>query len=281
MGAALAAALGTGVMASDTSQGPVAVTFDDVTKSFQRPDRSGSFKAVDRLSFKVKRGEIVAVLGKTGCGKSTVFNLIAGLAEPTAGRISVEGLDPFRQFADLRGKIGIVFQGDRLMPWRTAIANVLLGLEILGADSRKAQDVARGWLAKLGLSGHENDYPHALSGGMRQRVAIARAFAVDPALMLCDEPFSALDEMTAQRLRAEFLRLVRETGRTALFITHSIDEALEVGDRIMVLHRPARIAFEADVGTKPTPELRAELRVRILDVMASEAPPPGSASADL
>jgi NitT/TauT family transport system ATP-binding protein len=281
MGAALATAFGTGVMGTETPQGPVAVTFDGVTKTFERPDRSGSFKAVDGLSFKVARGEIVAVLGKTGCGKSTVFNLIAGLAEPTAGRISVEGLDPFRQFAELRGKIGIVFQGDRLMPWRTAVANVLLGLEILGADQRKAQEVARGWLAKLGLAGHENDYPHALSGGMRQRVAIARAFAVDPALMLCDEPFSALDEMTAQRLRAEFLRLVRETGRTALFITHSIDEALEVGDRIMVLHRPARIAFEADVGTKPTPERRAELRTRILDVMASEAPPPGPGSADL
>jgi len=281
MGVALAAALGTGVMVATSPQGPIAVTFDEVTKTFERSDSAGSLKAVDRLSFKVARGEIVAVLGKTGCGKSTVFNLIAGLAEPTAGRITVEGLDPFRQFAELRGKIGIVFQGDRLMPWRTAVANVLLGLEILGVDDRKAQEVARGWLAQLGLSGHENDYPHALSGGMRQRVAIARAFAVDPALMLCDEPFSALDEMTAQRLRAEFLRLVRETGRTALFITHSIDEALEVGDRIMVLHRPARIAFEADVGTKPTPERRAELRTRILDVMASEPPAPGAPSADL
>jgi NitT/TauT family transport system ATP-binding protein len=268
-------------MAAGSAQEGIAVTFDDVSKAFARPDESGPLKAVDRLSFKVGRGEIVAVLGKTGCGKSTVFNLIAGLAEPTAGRITVEGLDPFRQFAELRGKIGIVFQGDRLMPWRTAIANVLLGLEILGADARKAQEVARDWLAKLGLAGHENDYPHALSGGMRQRVAIARAFAVDPALMLCDEPFSALDEMTAQRLRAEFLRLVRETGRTALFITHSIDEALEVGDRIMVLHRPARIAFEADVGTKLTPERRTELRTRILDVMASEASAAGSGPADL
>ena len=124
------------------------------------------------------------------------------------------------------------------MPWRTAIDNVLLGLDILGADRAGSQAIAREWLAKLGLSGHENDYPHALSGGMRQRVSIARALAVDPMLILCDEPFSALDEMTAQRLRAEFLRLVREAGKTALFITHSIDEALEVGDRIMVLHRP-------------------------------------------
>jgi NitT/TauT family transport system ATP-binding protein len=249
---------------------PVAVTFQDVTKAFERPDRSGSFTAVDRLSFEVARGEIVAVLGKTGCGKSTIFNLIAGLAEPTSGRISVDGLDPFGDFATLRGKIGIVFQGDRLMPWRTAIDNVLLGFEILGVERSRAQAIAREWLARLGLSGHEKDYPHALSGGMRQRVSIARALAVDPMLILCDEPFSALDEMTAQRLRAEFLRLVRDSARTALFITHSIDEALEVGDRIMVLHRPARIAFEAKVGGTVASDRKAELRGEILKVLAGD-----------
>jgi NitT/TauT family transport system ATP-binding protein len=220
-----------------TAPGSIAITFQDVTKTFPRPDGSGQFTAVDGISFEVARGEIVALLGKTGCGKSTIFNLIAGLAEPNSGRITVEGIDPFGDFAALRGKIGIVFQ----------------------------------WLTKLGLTGHENDYPHALSGGMRQRVSIARALAVDPVLILCDEPFSALDEMTAQRLRAEFLRLVRESNKTALFITHSIDEALEVGDRIMVLHRPARIAFEANVGGTVTPERRQELRTRILDVLGSEA----------
>ena len=150
------------------------------------------------------------MLGKTGCGKSTMFNLIAGLIEPTSGAVDVIGHDPFRDFAFFRGKIGIVFQGDRLMPWRTALANVLLGLEILDADARQAEIIARGWLERLGLAGHENDYPHALSGGMRQRVSIARAFAVEPELLLCDEPFSALDEMTARDLRAEFVRLVRE-----------------------------------------------------------------------
>jgi NitT/TauT family transport system ATP-binding protein len=249
----------------------IAITFRDVTKTFDKPDGSGQFTAVDRISFDVTRGEIVAVLGKTGCGKSTIFNLIAGLSEPTSGRITVEGIDPFQQFAALRGKIGIVFQGDRLMPWRTAIDNVLLGLDILGVDRTRSQATARDWLTKLGLSGHEKDYPHALSGGMRQRVSIARALAVDPMLILCDEPFSALDEMTAQRLRAEFLRLVRDSAKTALFITHSIDEALEVGDRIMVLHRPARIAFEAAVGATVTPERHKELRARILEVLGSEA----------
>jgi NitT/TauT family transport system ATP-binding protein len=248
----------------------VVVDFQDVTKTFERPDGSGAFTAVDRLSFQVAQGEIVAVLGKTGCGKSTIFNLIAGLAEPTSGRIAVEGQNPFGDFAALRGKIGIVFQGDRLMPWRTAIDNVLLGFEILGVERKQARRVAQEWLGRLGLAGHENDYPHALSGGMRQRVSIARALSVDPALILCDEPFSALDEMTARRLRGEFLRLVRDSAKTALFVTHSIDEALEVGDRIMVLRRPARIAFEARVGGEIAPEQRARLREEILAVLAAD-----------
>ncbi len=256
---------------------PVVVTFDVVTKTFERPDGSGRFIAVDRLSFQVGRGEIVAVLGKTGCGKSTIFNLIAGLAEPTSGRIMVEGQNPFGDFAALRGKIGIVFQGDRLMPWRTAIDNVLLGFEILGVERGRARAIAQEWLARLGLAGHENDYPHALSGGMRQRVSIARALAVDPALILCDEPFSALDEMTARRLRSEFLRLVRDSAKTALFVTHSIDEALEVGDRIMVLRRPAQIAFEAKAGGEIAPDHKAELRAEILKFLAGNDQPEAAA----
>jgi NitT/TauT family transport system ATP-binding protein len=225
-----------------------AIRLHEVTKVFRRPDGRGDLVAVDRLSFEIASGEIVAVLGKTGCGKSTMFNLVAGLIEPTAGAVEVIGHDPFREFGFFRGKIGIIFQGDRLMPWRTALDNVVLGLEILDADRRRAETLARDWLARLGLSGHENDYPHALSGGMRQRVAIARAFAVDPAILLCDEPFSALDEMTARDLRGEFTRLVQQNGKTAVFVTHLIDEAMEIGDRILVFHRPARIACEIRIG---------------------------------
>jgi NitT/TauT family transport system ATP-binding protein len=248
------------------------IRFRDVSKVFRRADGRGDLTAVDRLSLEVGEGEIVAVLGKTGCGKSTMFNLIAGLIEPTSGEITVRGRDPFRDFEFFRGKIGIVFQGDRLMPWRTALANVLLGLEVLDADPSRAQGVARGWLERLGLNGHENDYPHALSGGMRQRVSIARAFAVDPELLLCDEPFSSLDEMTARDLRAEFVRLVRQNGKTAVFITHQIGEAMEIGDRVLVCHRPARIAFEARMDRAAPAGIRERIHKEILDVLALEAP---------
>src|SRR5215510_10295962 len=244
------------------------IRFRDVNKVFRRGNGRGDLLAVDRLSFEIAKGEIVAVLGKTGCGKSTMFNLVSGLIEPTSGTVEVIGHDPFREFAFFRGKIGIIFQNDRLMPWRTALDNVLLGLEILDVARARAEAVARGWLARLGLSGHENDYPHALSGGMRQRVSIARAFAVEPDILLCDEPFSALDEMTARDLRAEFLRLVQQNGKTAVFVTHHINEALEIGDRILVFHRPARIALEIHRSRNTDEEGSA--RERILQVLALE-----------
>ncbi len=145
------------------------IRFTDVSKTFRRADGKGEFIAVDRLSFEIAKGEIVAVLGKTGCGKSTMFNIVAGLLDPSSGEARVVGHDPFREFDFFRGKIGIVFQNDRLMPWRSALDNVMLGLQILNKDPKQAEDTARRWLERLGLSGHEHDYPHALSGGMRQR----------------------------------------------------------------------------------------------------------------
>jgi NitT/TauT family transport system ATP-binding protein len=247
------------------------IHFQDVVKEFPRPDGSGTFTAVDRLSFEIAQGEIVAVLGKTGCGKSTMFNLLSGLIEPTSGKVEVTGHEPFDEFNFFRGKIGIVFQNDRLMPWRTALQNVLLGLQILNIDAEKAEAIARRWLSRLGLTGHENDYPHALSGGMRQRVSIARAFAVEPDILLCDEPFSSLDEMTARDLRDEFVRLVKQSGKTAVFITHHINEAMDVGDRILVFHRPARIAYEATMDAVAKGPGRQAIQEEILKVLGLEA----------
>lgn len=243
------------------------IVFDNVGKSFDRP---GSTYAVRNLSFTIARGELVAILGKTGCGKSTTFNLLAGIIQPSEGRIRVKGHDPYREFDWFRGKIGIVFQNDRLMPWRTAIDNVALGLELNRVPHDERMSIAAQWLERLGLRGHENDYPHALSGGMRQRVSIARAFAVRPEILLCDEPFSALDELTGNVLRAEFLRLVRETEATGIFITHSISEALQLGRRILVFHRPARIAYEAAFHPDADDAEREAARPKILRALEGE-----------
>jgi NitT/TauT family transport system ATP-binding protein len=244
-----------------------AIHLDQVSKVFGKPGSDAAYRAVDGLDLDVRPGQMLALLGKTGCGKSTIFNMIAGLTEPTGGTVRVSGRDPFRDFDSFRGKIAIVFQNDRLLPWRTALQNVELGLEMLDVPAADRRTTAQLWLTKLGLGGHESDYPHALSGGMRQRVSIARAFATNANILLCDEPFSALDESTAGRLRAEFVRLVKENGKTAVFITHSISEALEIGDRIVVLKRPARIAYDVSFDGETGAEERGLIRSRIGEVL--------------
>ncbi len=244
------------------------ISLQDVSKSFSKVG-AASYVAVDRLDLQVAEGQMLALLGKTGCGKSTIFNMIAGLTEPTSGAVTVNGRNPFREFDWFRGHMAIVFQSDRLLPWRTAVQNVELGLEMLDIPAEKRKAVAMSWLSKLGLRGHEHDYPHALSGGMRQRVSIARAFATDANILLCDEPFSALDEMTGRTLRAEFLRLVKENGKTAVFITHSINEALEIGDRIVVLKRPANIALDLAILPDTGADEKESIRDRIQSVLAN------------
>jgi len=246
-----------------------AIDLDGVTKVFGRIGREAAYRAVDELNLKVRQGEMLALLGKTGCGKSTIFNMIAGLSAPSRGTVRVCGRDPFAEFDFFRGRMAIVFQNDRLLPWRTAIGNVELGLEMLDVPGAERRTTAALWLNKLGLGGHEHDYPHALSGGMRQRVSIARAFATNATILLCDEPFSALDESTAGRLRQEFVRLVKENGKTAVFITHSISEALEIGDRIVVLKRPAKIAYDVSVDGATDQAERESIRSRIAEVLAA------------
>ena len=228
--------------------GAAAVAVHDVWKAF------GGAPVVAGLTFALAPGEIVACVGVTGAGKSTVLRMVMGAIGPDRGEIRVLGHDPVREFALLRGRIAPVFQTDRLLPWRTARENAALGLEILGVPAEERTRRAESWLLKLGLGGARRSLPHELSGGMRQRVSLARAFALDPQLLLLDEAFSHLDEVTAADVRADFLALVRPLGTTCLLVTHSVAEAVEVADRILVFGRPAHTLAEIAV----TPALRAD-----------------------
>jgi len=238
----------------------IAISFRNVGKTFAG---CGAVVAVDDLTFDVRCGEYVCIVGRTGCGKSTTFGLLLGLQRPSRGSVRTFGSDPFARFDDLRGKIGCVFQSDRLLPWRSAIDNVRVPIEIIGVDERRLQQSPAQWLDRLGLRGFENAYPHELSGGMRQRVAIARALASDPSALLADEAFGHLDEVTGGKLREDFRRLAKEGGKTVLHVTHSIDEAIALGDRILVFGQPGHVAAEFAGQRVTGAAVRDQLRERI------------------
>lgn len=221
------------------------LTVEHVKKLYQQRE-GGDVVAIDDLNFAVGPGEIVAIVGRTGCGKSTFLRILLGLEKPTEGRLLVGDHEPYESFERLKGQIGVIFQEDRLLEWRTAIENVTLGLEILSVPKKDRLERAREWLGVLGLSDFEDAYPGELSGGMRQRVALARAFTTRPRILLADEAFGHLDEVTAMQLRAEFLSLVEETQSTTLLVTHQLDEALEIGHRTLVFDRPARVIADID-----------------------------------
>ncbi|MBI0536475.1 ATP-binding cassette domain-containing protein [Roseomonas sp. KE2513] len=238
----------------------------EVTKRF------ASFLAVDKLSFSVGEGEIVALLGRTGAGKSTVLNLVMGSIAPDSGSISVAGCDPSRQFKQLRGRIAVSFQTDRLLPWRTAVENAELGLLILNVPKDEARRRALAWLDRVKLRGAEHKYVHELSGGMRQRVSLARALAVDPSIIFLDESFSQLDHATARALRTDFKRIAAEFGKTCLFVTHRIEDAIEIADRALILTQGARIALVEHVtaATRADPAATAAMHERIAQVLGHE-----------
>ncbi len=220
-----------------------AIVVDNVSKSF-----AGKL-AVENLNLTIQRGEIVAILGRTGAGKSTALHMIMGVFAPDSGSVSVEGLDPYRQFRQLRGKLAVSFQTDRLLPWRNAADNVALGLQILGKPAEERRREAKRWLEAVKITGEDNaaKFPHQLSGGMRQRVSLARALAVDPDLVLLDESFSQLDHVTSAELRKDFAELARRLGKTCVLITHRIDDALDMADRVLVLAAPARLVLEVSI----------------------------------
>lgn len=245
---------------------PAIIELTDVTKTL-----SGN-NVVQSLNFHVSKGEIVALLGRTGAGKSTLLNLIMGTIAADKGSIRVAGVDPYKQFKDLRGRLAVSFQTDRLLPWRTAVENVELGLLILGQSKHAARKVAETWLERVKLVGYSNYYVHQLSGGMRQRVSLARALCIDPELLLLDESFSQLDHVTSQSLRSDFSRLAREFEKTCLLVTHRIDDAVEMADRVVVIAPGAKVCLEKsiDAGLRSDPRALNELRNQIAQAMESD-----------
>lgn len=198
---------------------------------------SGVVAALDDVSFAISEGEFVSIIGPSGCGKTTLIKLIGDLIKPTSGRVSIDGL-PARE-ARLKQTFSFVFQNPVLLPWRTILDNVRLPMEILHRGARDPVEL----LGKLGLGDFIDSYPNELSGGMQQRVALARALTFDPKVLLMDEPFSKVDEFTRNDLNHLLLSIWKETGVTILFVTHSVEEAVYLSDRVVVLtQRPGRVA---------------------------------------
>jgi NitT/TauT family transport system ATP-binding protein len=224
------------------------IEFVSVSKTFAvRSGRAGErFSAIEDVSFRVEPGEFMVLVGPSGCGKSTLIDLLGGLTQPTSGQILLDG-------APITGpglNRGIVFQQYALFPWRTALENVEFGLEAKGVSKAERRDIAKSHLEMVGLSGFDGRFPHELSGGMKQRVAIARSLAYDPEVLLMDEPFAALDAQTRETLQLELLNIWERSRTTILFITHGIDEAVCLGQRIAVMtSRPGRIKRIVDVPT--------------------------------
>ena len=236
-----------------------------VTKEFAlRPTheqpQARTLVALDDVSLDVPRGEFLTLVGPSGSGKTTLLDLLGGLSRPTRGSVLVEGREVTGPGLDR----GIVFQQYALFPWRTTLANVTFALEQQGLGRRERIERARENLALVGLEGFEDRYPHELSGGMKQRVAIARSLAYQPGILLMDEPFAALDAQTREQLQDELLRIWRATGTTVVFITHGIEEAVYLGQRVAVLSsRPGRLKalVDIDLGDRQsTSDLRSDPR---------------------
>jgi NitT/TauT family transport system ATP-binding protein len=224
----------------DLARADVPLQVHDLGKSFVS-DKGEELEIIRSLSFALGRGEIVSLVGPSGCGKTTLLNLLCRLMEPSHGAVFWKG----EELATVPSGIGYMLQKDLLLPWRTAIQNVMLGLQVKGGGRAQHRARANALLDQLGLSGFANHYPSTLSGGMRQRVALARTLAPEPEVLLFDEPFSALDFQTKILIERDTLQLVRELQRSLLLITHDVEEAVSLSDRVIVLsRRPCTIVSE-------------------------------------
>ena len=227
----------------------------NVSKSFQSKGRE--INVLDKLSFDVYDQDFVSIIGPSGCGKTTIFNIIAGLLKPDEGEIRMDG----EVATGLRGKVGYMLQKDLLLPWRTVLQNVVLGLELRGTPLKECKDVAMEYIYTYGLAGFEHAYPKALSGGMKQRVALIRTLIYDPQVILLDEPFSALDYQTRLYLEGVLVEAVETFNKTVILVTHDIDEAVALSKRVVVLGaRPASVksVHEIDIGQRTPIEARSD-----------------------
>jgi NitT/TauT family transport system ATP-binding protein len=241
----------------------------NVSKTYDAGD--SRVQALRDVSFNVRKGEFVSIVGRSGCGKSTLLNLIAGLDIPSIGSVSLDGIP----IAEPSAKVGFVFQRAVLLEWRTVTQNILLPVEILRLDVEEYRDRAKELIDLIGLTGFEDRYPRQLSGGMQQRVALARSLIYDPDILLMDEPFGALDAITREQMDLELLRIWEASGKTVIFVTHDIAEAVFLSDRVILMTpRPGRIKEIVPVPIERPRTLRsvfvpefAEVRQRIREQM--------------
>ena len=230
------------------------VRFIDVSKNFllRIAGQARLVEALSHVNFSVHDGEIVSLIGPSGCGKTTALRIAMGLEAASSGRVTVDRCEVTRPGFDR----GMVFQFAELLPWLTALQNVMFGLEMKGMRSTELRETARHYLDLVGLTESSDRRPHQLSGGMRQRVGIARALAIDPKVLLMDEPFGALDAQTRETLQAELLDIHARTRKTILFVTHDLDEAVLIADRIVVLNKIGRVQAIIEVTIpRPRPDL--------------------------
>ena len=240
--------------AADPSEAP-AIQITGVTRRFLTPD--GKFNTAMRdFDLTVERGEFVCVVGPTGCGKSTTLNLVTGLIRPSAGQVRLMG----QPVAGIDRRVGFVFQADALFPWRNVLDNVAAGPRYRGMPKAQANDKARQWIARVGLGAYEALYPHQLSGGMRKRVALAQTFINEPEILLLDEPFSALDVQTRSVMQDELLGLWSETRASVVFVTHDLEEAVALGDKVVVLTASPATVKKVHTIDLPRPRVMSEIR---------------------
>jgi len=233
-----------------------AVEFDRVTCTFA--GTGGPYTAVKEVTLAIGEGEFVSVVGPTGCGKSTLLNVAAGLLRPTGGAVRIFGAP----LAGINRKAGYMFQSEALMPWRNCLANVTAGLEFRGVPADEAKRQAQAWLERVGLAGFGDRYPHQLSGGMRKRTSLAQMLILDPPILLMDEPFSALDIQTRQLMENELLELWSANRKSVIFITHDLEEAIALSDRVVVLSAgPATHPIGEFAIDLPRPRDVAEIRL--------------------